>query len=195
MKQIIFLTLAIIGIATHTTYPGFGSPYGSQQGLFVPQVTEIKSISSANDVLYTRFCKAVCMLYVPMKKTCGLNNEVYYNECQARCDRISVDDARLMFNDKCCCLPGSEYIDSSWVLADNDLAASPVVTSEAGQIKSSSFCISKLSPATAITGNINIFAIPPCLSTCLGIDSKADLKFIGDSSAFVEKCDDGIQET
>ena len=191
MKPIIFFALAIIGISSQTTYPGFGSPYGSQQGLFVPQVSEIKNISSANDVLYTRFCKAVCMLYVPIKKTCGLNNEVYLNECQARCDRVSVDDDRLMFNEKCCCLPGSEYIDSAWALGVN----TTTLNSNSANVRSSSFCVSVQNTTTApITGRVNVFAIPQCLSQCLGIDDMSDLKFVDTTKTYLNICDDGLAD-
>ena len=192
MKQFALLALFVLGISTHTTYPGFGSPYGSQQGLFIPQVSEIKNISSANDVLYTRFCKAVCMLYVPIKKTCGLNNEVYLNDCQARCDRVGTDANRLMFNDKCCCLPGSEYIDSAWALGAT--TTSPALSSETASVKSSSFCVSMAARTTgsAVTGKINIFAIPQCLRQCLGIDDMADLKFVDNTITYSNECDDGI---
>jgi hypothetical protein len=195
MKQFALLALFVLGISTHTTYPGFGSPYGSQAGLFIPQVSQVKNISSANDVLYTRFCKAVCMLYVPIKKTCGLNNEVYLNDCQARCDRVGTDANRLMFNEKCCCLPGSEYIDSAWALGANNTTVTPTLNSESPNVKSSSFCISM--PArdtTTIKGNINIFAIPQCLRQCLGIDDKSDLKFVDNTVTYSTKCDDGVTD-
>ena len=184
MKLSLFLTLVIAGTMGHYTYPGAGSPYGQQQGLFIPQVSEIKNISSANDVIYTRFCKAVCMLYVPESKTCGLNNEVYLNDCQARCDRVGTDAARLMFNSKCCCTPGTEYIDSSWVLGDGD--------SNAVGVRSASFCVSTTATTTTnINGKINVFAIPPCLQTCLGIDGLSDLKFVDQTKTFTVECDDG----
>ena len=179
---------------SHLTYPGPNSLYGSQQGLFIPQVSEIKNISNANDVMYTRFCKAVCMLYVPWSKTCGLNNEVYLNDCQARCDRVSTDQSRLMFNEKCCCNPGSEYIDAQWASAT--ATAGGVDPSQAANLVSSSFCVSIYENETqgglARTGGVNIFAIPPCLKTCLGIDNMRDLKFLDNTiGSYKEECDDG----
>ena len=197
MKQILFFSALIATISCHVTYPGTGSPYGSQQGLFIPQVTRVQSISSATDVIYTRFCKAVCMLYVPEEKTCGLNNYVYLNDCQARCDRMGTDKTRLMFNDKCCCTPGSEYIDSAWAKGNNFASnGTTILNSDDPTIKSSSFCVSTtaspLGGASTVTGKINVFAIPPCLTSCLGITSVGDLKFVDQTKTYVAECDDGV---
>ena len=193
MKQTLCIVLLISSMWSHMTYPGPNSIYGSQQGLFIPQVNEIKNISNANDVMYTRFCKAVCMLYVPWSKTCGLNNEVYLNDCQARCDRVSTDQSRLMFNEKCCCNPGSEYIDAQWVLAGT--TASGVDPSAAANVVSSSFCVSAYQGITrnglTPTGGVNVFAIPACLKTCLGIDDMRDLKFLDNTITYTQECDDG----
>ena len=190
MKQTLFIVLLIAPLWSNLTYPGANSIYGSQQGLFIPQVNEIKNISSANDVLYTRFCKAVCALYVPESKTCGLNNQVYLNDCQARCDRVGTDKARLMFNEKCCCNPGTEYIDNQWVLGT--ATASGVDPSQAANVRSSSFCVSMKSPSSTLTGYVNVFAIPSCLKTCLGIDNMRDLKFLDTTVTYTEECDDGL---
>ena len=189
MKQIILSALLVLEILSHTTYPGMGSPYGSQVGMFVPQISPVQNITSAGDVIYNRFCKAVCMLYVPIEKTCGLNNEVYLNDCQARCDRISTDKARLMFNEKCCCSLGTEYVDAAWVLG----TANTVTHSETSTVKSSSFCVSTSVPGTTpITGYINVFAVPPCIAECLGISNIADLKYVDNTKTYYNVCDDGI---
>ena len=187
MKHFLLLTLLAVAISGHVTYPGPGSPYGGQQGLFIPQIHKVQNISSADDVVYTRFCKAICMLYVPIEMTCGLNNEVYLNDCQARCDRVSTDSSRLMFNNKCCCSPGSEYIDSAWANNSNTPASTDP------SIKSSSFCVS-VAATTALTGGgkINVFAIPPCLVECLGIDDKGDLKFVDTTKTYFNECDDAL---
>ena len=186
MKQTLLIFLFFFSAQTHMTYPGGRSPYGTQQGLFLGQISKVQH-SDTEDVVYIRFCKAICMLYVPEDMTCGYNNQVYLNDCQAKCDRIDTDKSRLMFNNKCCCSPGTEYVDSAWVRGDN-LPASSDPT-----IKSASFCVSiKPSNTSVISGNINIFAIPPCLASCLGINDKNDLKYVDNSIVTFNECDDGI---
>ena len=178
MIKATLLVLALsLGTLTHVTYPGRNSPYGSQTGLFVPHIHKVESHTNASDVLYTRFCKAICYLYVPLEKTCGLNNKIYENDCQARCDRVGTDIARLKFNQKCCCSGGSHLIDASFA----QFAANSVPT-----------------PAPAATcvhiasGNhlINVFAIPPCISRCLGIDSYGDLEFLDNTLTYIDGCAD-----
>ena len=189
MKQILFLSVFIAAISSHVTYPGANSPYGRQSGLFIPQVQPVQSVSSSNDVIYTRFCKAVCSLYVPEEITCGLNNRIYMNDCQARCDRVGTDSNRLMFNKKCCCVPGTEYIDSAWAKGTNTGG-----NSDDANVRSSSFCISTepSDGASTQTGKINIFAIPPCIATCLDINDIGDLKFVDTTKTYVAECDDGV---
>ena len=180
IKQSITLAILLLSASCHYSYPGTGSPYGSGQGLFIPQIHEVSSHSTANDVVYTRFCKAVCYLYVPLAKTCGLNNTVYDNACQARCDRVGVDATRLKFNDKCCCAGESHKVDAWWATgANNAVAASPVA---------SSFCISTLVSNTSTTSYVNVFAIPSCLATCLDIDDSGDLEYLDSTRTYTTNC-------
>ena len=188
MKQTLLIILLSAPLLGHLTYPTQNSIYGSQQGLFIPQISQVQAVSNTSgngsSVLYTLFCKAVCMLYVPKNETCGLNNQVYFNDCQARCDRVGTDQNRLMFNKKCCCNPGSEYIDSQWI-------SNTAGTSSASTNVSSSFCVHTSTSTNTVSGGINVFAIPPCLKTCLDIDSVADLKFLDTTRTFTAGCEDG----
>ena len=170
----------------HVTYPGRGSIYGSQQGLFVPAIHEIKNVENAGDVLYTKFCKAICYLYVPIERTCGLNNKIYENDCQARCDRVGTDKSRLKFNGKCCCPGGSHLVDASFAAGQVD--GPPALAGAAT-------CVHIIKPAAAggQTNYLNIFAIPPCLARCLDIDSKNDLEYADKTLAYIDGCSDNLE--
>jgi hypothetical protein len=172
---------------SHTTYPSQNSIYGSQQGLFVPHIHEIRNARDSSDVLYNRFCKAICFLYVPHKKTCGTNNKIYINACQAKCDRTGVDDSRLMFNESCCCNGGSHKIDASFAAkATNGVSA-------LGAVGTCVHVASKDDTGTVDNNNlINVFAVPKCIAQCLGIDSKADLEFIDQTRTYLDGCADNM---
>ena len=185
LKLLSALALVWAGTLCHMTYPSRGSLYGTQQGLFVPQIHEIKNVENANDVLYTKFCKAICYLYVPLDRTCGTNNQIYENECQARCDRVATDKARLKFNGKCCCPGGSHLVDASFASGDHDgkpglLAAATCVhlVRDTGRAAPNQY------------NYLNVFAIPPCLARCLDIDTKADLEFANKALSYQDGCVD-----
>ena len=93
----------------NSQFPTHG-PTHQHAGIFLPPIQKVKH-NQPEDVLFTRYCKAICYLYVPIEKTCGTNNRVYENECQAKCDRVNADSTRLFFNQKCCCSNGSQQID------------------------------------------------------------------------------------
>ena len=144
-------------------------------------------MQDSSDVIYNRFCKAICRLYVPIKKTCGLNNKIYANDCEARCDRIGTDISRLKFNEKCCCSGGSHKIDASFALGTNN---GPHGLEPAG------FCVYVFADApneeTSSSAYVNVFAVPNCVAECLGIDSKADLEFTDNSRTYYDGCADNL---
>ena len=161
-----------------------GHPH--QQGLFLPVIRESTISTNANDVIYIRFCKALCYLYVPHSKTCGSNNIVYENSCMAKCDRVNVDATRLKFNDKCCCNHNSDLVDASWALgALNSI-----------DVNTTMFCahivVTGTNGAIVETDYVNVFAIPQCLQTCLGIDDVSDLTTLNSSHTLVNGCTDNL---
>ena len=222
MKQIFLLALFVVSITSYTTQPQHytyttptpmpvqhptpmpapqPSPYGTQGvGAYLPYLSPVQTpavtatSTTTSSVVFTRICKAICGMHIPENITCGLNNQIYMNDCQAACDRIGTDQTRLMFNKKCCCVPGSEYIDSAWARGTDVGPVNSTLVSNDPSIVSSSFCASVLpsETPTVLTGKINVFAIPPCLRTCLGINALSDLKFVDTSRTYVAECDDGI---
>ena len=120
-----------------------------QHGIFLPTITPY-SASQNGDVMYNRFCKALCCLYVPVEPVCGVNNVVYENACMARCDRIAVDESRIRFNNKCCCQAGSDVITG---------------------VAATTFSIVDTGNANAI-----LFSIPTCLQECLDINEVNDVE-------------------
>ena len=182
----VFLSLSTM-LLCHTTYPSHNSLYGSQQGLFVPGIQEIRNVQDSSDVIYNRFCKAICRLYVPIKKTCGLNNKIYDNDCEARCDRIGTDITRLKFNEKCCCSGGSHKIDASFALGTEN---------GPHELGSAAVCVyvSAETPTGGASSNayVNVFAVPNCVAECLGIDAKADLEFSDNSKTYYDGCSDNL---
>ena len=180
IKTLLLLSLSL-GALTHVTYPGYGSPYGSQAGLFIPQIQKVQNLQSSTDVIYSRFCKAICYLYVPLEKTCGLNDKIYENDCQARCDRVGTDINRLKFNNTCCCSGGSHLIDASFAsfTVDGTPTINPAAT-----------CVHIQNPGS--TDFINVFAIPKCLSRCLDINSVNDLEFLDKTLTYKLGCMDNL---
>ena len=162
------LILAALITVAHGQFFGVPSlyhgPAHSHAGIFLPPVKPSTNFNNPQDVRIRRFCKAICYLYIDLDKTCGTNNMVYENACQARCDRVDTDDSRLMFNEKCCCDNNSHLIDAEF--ATDPTGAVDVVVS------SSNFCIYRETAAGQFT---NVFAIPQCIRNCLGIDSINDL--------------------
>ena len=177
------LALLLIAIIASTNAQFFGAPslyHGPQHshaGIFLPPVRPVSSSHDPSSVAITRFCKAICYLYIGSDKTCGTNNKVYENSCQARCDRVGSDDTRLKFNEKCCCANNSDYIDAEFSVVGTN--ANDVV------IASSNFCVHRAVSATQLT---NVFAIPQCLRECLDIDSMNDLEFINTTYTYAEGC-------
>ena len=112
-KQFIFLFFIVLSAFSHNYVPP--SSLHGNKGLLLPQIQPYQpnSNSNSNSVIYNRFCKALCLLYVPQNYTCGTNNVVYENECMAKCDRVEVDSSRLKFNNKCCCQSGEDEIKTS----------------------------------------------------------------------------------
>ena len=184
MKAAFILVCLGMAAFSHFTYPGSNSPYGRQQGLFIPSINKVTA-ETTNDVVYNRFCKAICYLYVPLLKTCGLNNIVYENECQARCDRVGTDQSRLKFNEKCCCSGGSHKVDASFAKGETDAKA---------PLTPSAFCINvpaRNSSNVDDTNNImNVFIIPTCIARCLDIDSHSDLEYVDPSRTYKSGCYD-----
>ena len=177
------LALLLIAIVASTNAQFFGAPslyHGPQHshaGIFLPPVRPVSSSNDPSSVAITRFCKAICYLYIETGPTCGTNNVVYENACQARCDRVSSDSTRLKFNNKCCCSNNSDYIDGEFSQVGN-------FTNDQ-IISSSNFCVHR----TGSTGGLtNVFAIPQCLRECLGIDSMNDLEFINTNYTYSEGC-------
>ena len=122
-----------------------------QYGLFMPQITPY-SATTFDGVIYNKFCKALCCLYVPVEPVCGTNNVVYENACMAKCDRVGVDKTRIRFNNKCCCQAGSDVV-------QDDINLSLTLIDDEDNIK---------------------FAIPQCIGQCLGIASISDLTISSD---------------
>ena len=155
-------------IHLNSQFPTHG-PAHQHAGIFLPPVQKVKH-NQPEDVLYTRYCKAICYLYVPMEKTCGTNNRVYDNACQAKCDRVTVDSTRLFFNQKCCCSNGSQQIDIGELVS---------LTGGGGWLpySTSSFCINAVTGGSD-TNSATVFNIPSCLQDCLDIDSMNDLDYL-----------------
>jgi hypothetical protein len=188
MLKTIYLLLSVCALGLcHTTYPSHHSIYGSQQGLFVPSIQEIRNVKDSSDVIYNRFCKAICFLYVPHKKTCGLNNQIYINDCQAKCDRIGTDINRLKFNEKCCCSGGSHMVDASYAKSELDGVHTLASAATCVYVKGKS-------SAGVVSSNayINVFAVPNCIANCLGIDSVSDLEFTDNTRTYTLGCADNI---
>ena len=175
------LCLVALFTATHAQFFGVPSlyhgPAHSHAGIFLPPVRPAASFNNPQDVKIRRFCKAICYLYIDHNKTCGTNNVVYENACQARCDRVDADSTRLMFNDRCCCDNNSHLIDAEFA-TDTGGTVDAIVAS-------SNFCIHRSIGGSQLT---NIFAIPQCIRNCLGIDSINDLVMSNTNYTYAEGC-------
>lgn len=155
-------------IHLNSQFPTHG-PAHQHAGIFLPPVQKVKH-NQPEDVLYTRYCKAICYLYVPIERTCGTNNRVYENACQAKCDRVNEDSTRLFFNEKCCCSNSSQKIDIG------NIASLTATAVGFNALSTTSFCINATENAS--THQATVFSIPSCLQDCLDIDSVNDLEFI-----------------
>ena len=163
-------------------FPTHGPPH-SHAGIFLQPIRKVQH-NDPSDVLYVRYCKAICVLYVPLKKTCGTNNRVYENDCAAKCDRVSVDASRLKFNETCCCAHQSHKIaDFTGFDATPEPIANPT----------SSFCINVTKSLTGSDDLVsNVFVIPKCLQICLDIDDKNDLEYEDVQQTYAEGCTVGV---
>ena len=184
----LFLVLFFASTITSNQYSNTGYNSSGQtnipNGTFLPRIQAFTSSSNSTngDGDYIRFCKSVCYLYVPLEKTCGTNNRIYENACQARCDRAIVDKSRLFFNNKCCCGTGSQIIDFGYL----DEATPSINSSQSNAIDNTvakNFCVhfkrlNTIETSTTTTKYpYNIFSVPPCIADCLGIASVTDLQY------------------
>ena len=137
------------------------TPTGTFLPIITPYVPITTTTTTNSTTAYTRLCKALCMLYIPESPVCGINNTVYANSCMATCDRVAIDNSRIMFNNKCCCHGGDHIVHDHSITSNNMFKVKDTAT-----------------------GNDYVVVMPRCISNCLGIYGVSDL--VGDGTVVME---------